>query len=171
MTSGNGAEIFMAMQINAAVLTASDTRTVDEDVSGVELVTLLLEFGARVVERAIVPDDLDGITELLRKLAARSDINLIITTGGTGLSARDNTPEATRSVIDREIPGIGEAMRRETASKTPMSMLSRGIAGVVNGTLIINLPGSPKAVRECFEVIRPIIQHAIDQIAGQGGHE
>jgi len=118
----------------------------------------------------IVTDDLLPLRELLYALTEREDINLILTTGGTGLGPRDNTPEATRAVIDREAPGIAEAMRRETASKTWMSMLSRGIVGTRNSTLIINLPGSPKGVEECFEVIRPVLQHAIDQITGKTGH-
>jgi molybdopterin biosynthesis enzyme MoaB len=86
------------------------------------------------------------------------------------LSPRDNTPEATLAVIDREVPGICEAMRRETAAKTPMAMLSRGIAGIANGTLIINFPGSPKAVSECFDVISPVLQHAIDLVDGRTSH-
>ena len=88
----------------------------------------------------------------------------------TGLAPRDNTPEATRNVIDREAPGIAEAMRRETAGNTPMAMLSRGIAGIRNGTLIINMPGSPKAVAQCFEVIRPVLVHAIAVISGPVEH-
>jgi molybdenum cofactor synthesis domain-containing protein len=95
---------------------------------------------------------------------------MILTTGGTGLAPRDNTPEATRGVIDREAPGIAEALRRETACRTPMAMLSRAIAGTRNGTLIINLPGSPKGVEECFEVLRPILAHALEQLAGNTKH-
>ena len=163
-------EGFMSAQINAVVLTVSDTREVDDDLSGAELIRLLIEAGASVVERIIVTDDLMALRETIYGLANRSDINLVLTTGGTGVSPRDNTPEATRAVIEREVPGIGEAIRRETAAKTPMAMLSRGVAGISNGTLIINLPGSPKAVSECFEVIRPVLQHAIDLIAGEKPH-
>ena len=160
----------MSVQIRAAILTASDTRTERDDVSGDELVRLLKEAGAEIVEREIISDDLRILREALYTLAERPDINLILTTGGTGFAPRDNTPEATRPVIDREAPGISEAIRRETASKTPRAMLSRGIAGIRNGTLIINLPGSTKGVIECFEVIRPILQHAVDQISGDTTH-
>jgi len=160
----------MAVKIKVAILTASDTRTAENDASGDELVRLLEEAGAEIVERGIVSDDLRILHEALYTLTERADINLILTTGGTGFADRDNTPEATRSVIDREAPGIAEAMRRETASKTPMAMLSRGIAGIRNGTLIVNLPGAPKGVTECFEVIRPVLQHVIDQISGDTSH-
>jgi len=160
----------MAVKIKAAILTASDTRTAENDASGDELVRLLEEAGADIVERGIVSDDLRILREALYTLSERIEINLIVTTGGTGFADRDNTPEATRSVIDREAPGIAEAMRRETSSNTPMAILSRGIAGTRNGTLIINLPGSPRGVKECFEVIRPVLQHAIDQICGDTSH-
>jgi molybdenum cofactor synthesis domain-containing protein len=160
----------MSVQIRAAILTASDSRTESNDTSGDELERLLKETGAEIVERGIVSDDLRILREALYTLTERPDINLILTTGGTGFARRDNTPEATRAVIDREAPGIAEAMRRETASKTPMAMLSRGIAGIRNGTLIINFPGSPKGVVECFEVIRPVLQHAVDLISGDTAH-
>jgi molybdenum cofactor synthesis domain-containing protein len=160
----------MSMRISAFVLTISDTRSLDNDVSGDKLAELLLSAGADVEGKLIVSDDLDDIRNTLHVLTERDDVNLILTTGGTGFSPRDNTPEATRSIIDREAPGIAEAMRRETLAKTPMAMLSRGIAGIRNETLIINLPGSPKGVSECFEVIRPILQHAVDQISGRTSH-
>ena len=161
---------FMSTQINAAVVTASDTRDRFRDVSGAEIADMLIDAGAVVVERLIVSDDLGEIRETLAALASRDDINLVVTTGGTGLSPRDNTPEATRSVIEQEVPGISEAIRRETAVKTPLSILSRGVAGVKDGTLIINLPGSPKAVKECFEVVRPVLQHAVDLATGGKPH-
>jgi molybdopterin adenylyltransferase len=161
---------FMPSRIKAVVLTASDTRNIAEDRSGAALERLLLEFGADPVERVIVTDDLTDLRETLFGLTQRRDVNLVVTTGGTGFGPRDNTPEATRAVIDREAPGLAEAMRRETASKTPMSMLSRGVAGIRDQTLIINFPGSPKAVAECFDVIRPILQHAIDLVCGETQH-
>ena len=160
----------MSIQIKAFVVSISDTRTLESDVSGDTLAQLLLQAGAEIAGKLIVSDDLDDLRNTIYVLTEREEVNLILTTGGTGFSPRDNTPEATRSVIDREAPGIAEAMRRETAGKTPMAMLSRGIAGIRNQTLIINLPGSPKGVTECFEVIRPILQHAIDQICGRTQH-
>lgn len=157
--------------IRAVVLSISDTRSEFNDASGDLLVGLLLETGAEVIGKTIVSDDLEKIADTLRRFADSEDINLIVTTGGTGLSPRDNTPEAARAVIDREVPGIAEAMRIETSRNTPMAMLSRGVCGTRNGTMIINLPGSPKAVRECFEVIRPVLNHAVDQLRGNTGHD
>jgi len=157
--------------IRAAVITVSDTRKTEDDLSGRRLAELMWAAGAEVVEAVIVTDDLEHLRETIYSLTEREDINLIITTGGTGFGPRDNTPEATRAVISREAPGIAEAIRRDSAAKTPMAMLSRGIAGIRGGTLIINLPGSPKAVEECFEVIRPILKHAIDLIQGHTEHK
>ena len=157
-------------RIKAATLTVSDTRRPDNDRSGERLAELLLGAGAEIVERIIVTDDLEHLRNTIYSLAEREDINLIVTTGGTGFGPRDNTPEATRAVIEREAPGMAEAMRRETAVKTPMAMLSRGICGIRGNTLIINLPGSPKGVEECFEVIRPVLGHAVGLIAGNTAH-
>ncbi len=156
--------------IKAAVLTASDSRSKEDDVSGSALVALLIEFGCEIVDRRIVSDDLDEIAENLAALADELGAELVLTTGGTGFARRDNTPEATLRVIEREAPGIAEAIRRETAAKTPFAMLSRGVAGIRGSTLIINLPGSPKGVAECFDVVRPILPHAIDLLAGHTGH-
>lgn len=156
--------------IRAAVVTVSDTRVSQDDLSGDKLAKLLDTIGAEVVERIIVSDDLERLRKTLFELTDREDINLIITTGGTGFGPRDNTPEATRSVIEREAPGLSEAMRRETASMHPFAMLSRGVCGIRGKTLIINLPGSPKGVEECFEVIRPVLQHAINLISGNTKH-
>jgi len=153
--------------IKTIVLSISDSRIEENDVSGDTLTALLLTMGAQVVEKIIVSGNLSVLRNTLYALTERDDVNLIITTGGTGFSERDNTPEATRSVIDREAPGIPEAMRRETYKKTPMAMLSRGICGIRGRTLIVNLPGSPDGVSECFEVIRPVLQHAIDLIEGK----
>src|SRR5262245_11460771 len=149
-------------KIKAAVLTVSDSRTLSDDDSGNALIQLLASDGADVVVRRTAADDLIPLREMIFSLAEREDINLIVTTGGTGFGPRDNTPEATRAVIEREAPGLAEAMRRETAVKTPMAMLSRGICGIRGNTLIVNLPGSPKAVKECFEVIKPVLNHAVN---------
>jgi len=157
-------------KVKAAIVTVSDTRRPDDDLSGKRLAELLWSVGAEVVETIIVTDDLTHLRETLYTLTAREDVNLIITTGGTGFGPRDNTPEATRAVIEREAPGLSEAMRRETAAKTPMAMLSRGICGIRGNTLIINLPGSPKGVEECFEVIRPVLSHAVALISGNTEH-
>jgi len=158
------------ISINAAVVTVSDTRTVQDDLSGERLVEALSSVGAKLAERVIVSDDREEIQRTLFALTERPDINLILTTGGTGFAPRDNTPEATLAVIEREAPGIAEAMRRETAAKTPMSMLSRGVAGIRGHMLIINLPGSPKAIQECFNVLRPVLAHAIQLICGDIQH-
>lgn len=161
----------MPSQIQAAVITVSDACSSGErsDVSGVALVELLREAGAEIVETRIVPDDLEPLSDLLRAFAARSDVNLVVTTGGTGFSPRDNTPEATRAVVERDAPGLAEAMRMETLKHTPMAMISRGVCGILFGTLIINLPGSPKGMRESFAVIAPVLNHAIALLAGRPG--
>ena len=117
--------------------------------------------------KEIVSDDLDPLAEKLCAYADRADVNLIVTTGGTGFGPRDNTPEATRRVIEREAPGLAEAMRMETLKHTPMAMISRGVCGIRSGTLIANLPGSPKAVRESFEIIKPVLFHAIALLEGK----
>lgn len=159
----------MTIKIRACIITASDrcARGEQEDKSGEALIELLSEMDAEVVACEILADDLEPLAERLRFYADRADVNLIVTTGGTGLSPRDNTPEATRRVIEREAPGIAEAMRIKTLESAPTAMLSRGVCGVRAGTLIVNLPGSPKGVRECFAVIRPILTHAIALIAGR----
>ncbi len=128
---------------------------------------LLREMGAEVVASEIVPDDLEPLIETLKQCAARDDINLIVTTGGTGFAPRDTTPEATRAVIEREAPGLAEAMRSATSAKTPTAILSRAVCGIRGRVLIINLPGSPNGVRECFDAIRKVLPHAIGLLAGK----
>ena len=158
------------VQIKAVVVSVSDTRDEKTDVSGVTLVGLLIGIGAEIIEKIIVTDDFENLRHTLYALTGRDDVNLIITSGGTGLAERDNTPEATSAVIEREVPGISEALRIQTMKNTPTAMLSRGICGTKNQTLIINLPGSPKAVQECFAVIKPILQHAVNQVCGKTKH-
>lgn len=156
-------------RLRGGVLTISDacSRGEREDSSGAALRELLGSV-ARVIETRIIPDDHDRIVATLREFV-EAGLDLILTTGGTGLGPRDVTPEATKAVVERQVPGIAEAMRQESLKKTPHAMLSRGIAGVTGRTLIINLPGSPKAVRECFAVIAPILPHAV-HVLGGGGH-
>jgi molybdopterin adenylyltransferase len=158
--------------IRAVVITVSDACSSGErkDESGETLLQLLKDLGAEIVATRILNDDLDPLAEALRKFADQPDINLIITTGGTGLGPRDNTPEATLKVIERAAPGLSEAMRIETLKNTPMAMLSRGVCGIRSGTLIVNLPGSPKAVKESFAVIAPVLKHAVALLAGQTRH-
>ena len=155
--------------IRAVVITVSDrcARGEQRDESGAALVELLKETGAEVLATEILTDDLEPLAEKLRDYADRADVNLIMTTGGTGFSPRDNTPEATRAVIEREAPGLAEAMRIETLKQTPLAMISRGVCGIRSRALIINLPGSPKGVRESFAVIKPVLAHAVSVLAGQ----
>jgi molybdenum cofactor synthesis domain-containing protein len=162
----------MKAEIRAVTITVSDrcSKGETEDVSGAVLVECLNSIDAEIIEKLIVSDDLEPLIETLKFQADREDINLIITTGGTGLAKRDNTPEATLKVIEKQAFGLAEAMRLESRKKTPMAMLSRGVCGIRGKTLIINLPGSPKAVRECFEVIKPILSHAVSLLAGNTGH-
>jgi molybdopterin adenylyltransferase len=158
--------------IRGVVITASDACASGEreDTSGATLVQLLTDLGAEIVATKLLSDDLDPLIQALSEFADRDDVNLIITTGGTGLGPRDNTPEATQRIIEREAPGIAEAIRAESLKATPMAMLSRGVCGVRSGTLIINLPGSPKAVKETFAIIAPVLPHALDLLAGRTRH-
>lgn len=152
--------------ISVAVLTLSDkgSRGEREDLSGPLIGEMMRQIGAEVKYYEILPDEKEMIREKLIEYAGRADV--ILTTGGTGLSPRDVTPDATREVIDREIPGMAEIMRAAGMRKTPRSMLSRAVAGVRGRTLIVNLPGSPKAVRENLEVILEIIPHAVEKMKG-----
>lgn len=161
----------MPVPIRAVVITVSDacSRGERKDASGEALVQLLTDLGAEIVKTRIVSDDPEPLSDLLREFADQPEVNLIVTTGGTGLAPRDNTPEATRAVIEREASGLAEAMRSETLGHTPLAMLSRGVCGIRSGTLIINLPGSPKAVSESFAVIAPVLNHAIALLAGNPG--
>ncbi len=153
------------MTLKVAILTASDSASAGEadDRSGPLLVELLrgLWPDAQVL-RGLVPDDRGRIAALLRRWADDDDVALILTTGGTGFAPRDVTPEATRDVIEREAPGLAEAMRAAGLAVTPHAMLSRAVAGMRGQCLIVNLSGSPKAVREQFAVLRPVLPHALE---------
>ncbi|MEP6568226.1 MAG: MogA/MoaB family molybdenum cofactor biosynthesis protein [Acidobacteriota bacterium] len=157
--------------IRAVVLTVSDACANGErkDTSGEILAQLLRDLGAEIVATRILSDEPEPLVDALKEFADWRNVNLIVTTGGTGLGPRDNTPEATCEVIERAAPGLSEAMRIETLKQTPMAMLSRGVCGVRSGALIVNLPGSPKGVRESFAVIAPVLKHAIALIAGHPG--
>lgn len=152
----------------AAILTMSDQGALGTrvDVSGEVLHQLVERIPAKVIVYAVLPDDLPQIESRLKHLADVEGIDLILTTGGTGVSPRDVTPDATLRVIEKEIPGMAEAMRREGYAKTPRAMISRGVVGFRGKTLIINLPGSPKGVRESFEVLLPVLSHVLEKIHG-----
>jgi molybdenum cofactor synthesis domain-containing protein len=152
--------------VNAAVLTVSDgvSAGVREDTSGDVLEELLRDEGFEV-ERSIVTDDADVISDAIRRLS-ESGAAVVLTTGGTGFAPRDVTPEATRGVVDREAPGIAEAIRADALSRTPHALLSRGVAGLRGTTLVVNLPGSPGGCRDGFEVLRPALRHGLELAAG-----
>ncbi|MBN1828279.1 MAG: MogA/MoaB family molybdenum cofactor biosynthesis protein [Deltaproteobacteria bacterium] len=154
--------------MTVGVLTISDkgARGEREDVSGREVIKLLKELAATIAVYEIVPDERNVIAEKLSAYADLRKLDLVVTTGGTGVSPRDVTPEATKDIIDRELPGFSEAMRSESLKKTPHAMLSRSIAGIRKRTLIINLPGSPRGARENLAVVMPAIKHAIEKIQG-----
>jgi len=151
------------------ILTISDrgSRGEREDLSGPVIRELVSKVGGEVRQYDIVPDEKEIIAQRLKEWADVLRLDLVLTTGGTGLTPRDVTPEATREVIERPAPGFSEAMRQEGLKKTPLSMLSRGISGVRARTLIINLPGSPRGVRESLEVILPALPHAIETLRGE----
>lgn len=152
------------------IITVSDKgaqgQRVDE--SGPSIREMVKTLG-EVTSYQVVPDDLDILKEAMINMSDKEKVNLILTTGGTGLSPRDNTPEATLAVIQKEVPGLAEAMRSESMKKTNRAMLSRAVAGTRNSTLIINLPGSVKAVRECLAVILPALPHGLEILSGKGG--
>lgn len=156
----------MLRMATAAVITISDSRFAGqaEDTSGPATAEELARIGLDVIERRVIPDEAGQIAATVRQLIGR--VAVIATTGGTGVGPRDVTPDAIRPLFDRELPGFGEIMRSGTFVKTPLSIISRGGAGVAGGTLIIMLPGSPKAVRECLTLVAPAIKHLLKILSG-----
>ena len=155
--------------INIGILTISDKGSKGQrlDKSGETIRNVVSSMNARVLKYEIVPDEKEIIVDTLSDWADSLELDVILTTGGTGLSKRDVTPEATLSIVDREVPGISEAMRVKSLEKTPTAMLSRAVVGQRGECLIINLPGSTKAVKECLEVIMPVLPHAMEIIKGE----
>jgi molybdopterin adenylyltransferase len=156
------------MIIQAGVITVSDKGSAGqrEDKSGPEVERILKTIGIEVTRRTVVPDEVDQIRQSLIDFADHPRIDLIVTTGGTGVSPRDVTPDATLGVIDKEVPGMAEAMRWESYKITPHALISRAVVGIRGQTLIVNLPGSPKGVRENLTVLLPALSHAIEKIKG-----
>lgn len=159
-------------KFNLGILTISDTGSKGErkDASGDTIYRIMDSEKWSLVLRDILPDEPELVSNRLREWCDEGEVDVILTTGGTGLGPRDITPEATRSILDFEVPGIPEAMRNQTLSNTPMAMLSRSVAGVRSGCLIINLPGSPKGVTETLEVAKTVIPHALEMIRGWRTH-
>jgi molybdopterin adenylyltransferase len=151
------------MSIRFGVLTVSDRSARGErpDTSGPALIEMIKHHGWEVIRQNVLPDDFSLLSELLESWSDRDDVDVILTTGGTGFSPRDVTPEATRAVIERDAPGLAEAMRTASAAQSPHAMLSRAVTGIRGRVLIINLPGSPKAAVENFQVVIPTLEHAV----------
>ncbi len=153
--------------IRVAVLVASDSGAAGDraDRSGKLIEDLVTATGWIVSEKTITPDDRAVIAAQLRSWADGGDVSLIVTTGGTGVGPRDVTPEATLDVVDRLVPGMAEQMRAQTVAQTPMAMTSRQVVGIRGQTLIVNLPGSPKAVQECLDVLMPVLPHVLEVLS------
>lgn len=151
-----------------AIITSSDSgyRGEREDISGSEIKNIVEKHGYEVVKQLLLPDEFAQLAETMKQIADKGEADLILTTGGTGFSSRDCMPEATQSIVERMVPGIPEAMRVYSMTFTKRAMLSRAAAGIRKSTLIVNLPGSPKAVKECLEYIISELVHGIDILVG-----
>ncbi len=154
--------------ITGGVITVSDkgSRGEREDLSGRDVIRILADLPIRIDAYEIIPDEKEAIQDKIREYADSKHLDLVVTTGGTGVSPRDVTPDATLEILEKELPGMAEAMRRKSMEKTPHAMISRAVAGIRGQCLIINLPGSPKGARENLEVILPALKHAIEKIKG-----
>lgn len=155
------------MRIGIVTVSDRSSQGLREDLSGQWLAELVRKIPAEVAARPVVPDEKNRIQAVLISLVDDLDCEIVLTTGGTGIGSRDVTPEATSEILEKEIPGLSEALRQAGQKKTPMAVLSRGVAGVRRRSLIVNLPGSPEAVREGFEVLKPILTHAVALIRGR----
>jgi molybdopterin adenylyltransferase len=161
------------MKIGRITISDRASAGIYADRSGPEIETVLREFlgGAATFESAIVPDEMDLISAALKKFADELKCDLIVTTGGTGISARDVTPEATKIILEKELPGFGEIMRVQSFAKVKTAILSRAVAGVRGKSLIVNLPGKPTAVRECLEILSPAIREGLAHLRWENPHE
>ena len=158
--------------ITFAIVIASDRsfRKEREDLCGPLLHSLITSNGWEVASTCVLPDDQDAIAQELKRLADQSECHVVVTSGGTGLTERDLTPEATRRVIDKEIPGIAEFLRAESMKFTLCAALSRGVAGICKKTLIINLPGNPESIKQLFPLLAPILEHAVGLLRSEEKH-
>ncbi len=167
--AGDDIEVWQGIPVG--IITASDKGAIGEreDTSAKEIEKLVPNIKGQVIDYRILPDDQDVLVEAMTEMVDQLGVGLLLTTGGTGFSPRDVTPEATLRVIERAVPGLPETMRRESAAISPRAMLSRAVAGIRGKCLIVNLPGSPKAVRECLGIILPVLPHALEILRGTGG--
>ena len=162
----------MNQQFKVGILTISDSGSsgTRKDVSGQILEKIAVSNNLKIQLQEIIPDDFDKIQETFIEWSDNGEVDLILSTGGTGLGPRDRTPEATKLILDIEVPGISEIMRIQTFSQTPFAVLSRSVSGVRSGCLIVNLPGSPSGVEQCMNIILPSINHALEMIRGWKTH-